>query len=93
MNLCRKKYTFNNCNPDEIKRLLKEGRAYPIASPVVIQENNAYYADFTYLSYLLEKTEDDNGVILEKYYCFWDCKDEIIQWLQGNYEGLMYKDV
>lgn len=95
MKLIRKKFVYKDCDLDTIKNLIKEGEAYPVVEPKIIEIDGEDYPDCKYLWYLLGKNKlgEGEGVMIEKHYTFWERKDEIIEWLEDNYDGLVYPDM
>ena len=93
MKLIRKKFVYKDCDLNTIKNLIEKGEAYPVVDPTIIEIDGEDYPDYKFLWYLLGKNKLDEGVMIERHYTFWERKDEIIEWLKDNYDGLVYPDM
>ena len=92
MKLVTKKFTYNECDLEAVKKLINEGNIYPVVQPIVVEEDGEDYPDFKYLSYLKEWTILGDGVKVIKVFSFFEHREEVIQWLKDYYDGLVYTD-
>jgi len=92
MKLVTKKFTYNECDLDAVKKLIDEGGIFPVVQPIVTEEDGEDYPDFKYLWHLKGSTILGDGVKVIKVYSFFEHRKEVIEWLKDYYDGLVYTD-